>query len=150
MGKEYKKHLAMNCRKQWRDLGFYIDLDPIKKCRILHGSYQGLLKFVSILNQYSKDPKYTHHTASAHYGPYANLRIMTHDQCGIDQINIYGTRHDIFRLSQLVEDELSSAIVGDHILIKDQYHPRSSYGLLLVVRENNFDPASLDPEKWMK
>lgn len=150
MSKSPHDRMRELAHKEWRKLGFFVDLDTNNKNRLLIGSYRGLMNFCQILSDFINDPKKAGHTASGHYGPYANLRIMTHDQCGMDMTNIHGKNADLKRLYSLVESALDTAIVGDEILIREEYHPRCDYGLLFIIKEDGFDPASLDPEKWAR
>ena len=73
------------------------------------------------------------------------LEIMTWSEPGFDQHAIRGPLADLIRLAKLIEVKLGSSPSGSEISIKDEFALGSPYALILDLREDDFDPASLDP-----
>jgi hypothetical protein len=71
---------------------------------------------------------------------------MTWPDAGVDRHAIHGSLADLTRLAKLVETKLSAAKPGSLIHIREEFGSDSPYTLLLDVRSDAFDPASLDPD----
>jgi len=69
---------------------------------------------------------------------------MTGTHPKIDERGIHGTVADFARLAELVERALDSTLPGSMVLIREQFAIEGGYGLLLDVRSEGFDPASVD------
>jgi hypothetical protein len=132
--------------QEWRDLGFFHEIDTKKNVRKLTGSRPGLLRFRDILLEYVADPRNAVKSEHEHYGPYGSLEVMTWPDAGVDRHAIHGSLADLTRLAQLVETKLSAAKPGSLIQIREEFASDSPYTLLLDVRGDAFDPASLDPD----
>jgi hypothetical protein len=132
--------------QEWRELGFFHELDTRKRLRKLTGSRLGLLRLRDILLEYVADPRNVVKSEHEHYGPYGSLEVMTWPDAGIDDHAIHGSLADLTRLAKLVETKLSAATPGSLIYIREEYASASPFTLLLDVRGDAFDPSSLDPD----
>ena len=133
--------------KQWRELGFYCELDDQNKVWTLTASRAGLLHFSDLLRGYINDPENASDGARKHYGPYGSLEVMTWPDAGFNGTSIHGTFTDLDRLASLVETKLVVAEPGSKVRVRAEFAPDSPYALLLDVRVDGFDPASADPER---
>lgn len=143
-------HAEMNeeqIRQQWRQLGFFCEVDEQKRVWTLTGSRAGLLYFPDLLLGYVNDPANAVSNAHKNYDPYGSLEIVTWANATVDGHAIRGSLDDLTRLAELVEAKLASAQPGETIRIRDEFSPNSPFALLLDVREDGFDPASTDRER---
>lgn len=134
-------------KQQWRELGFFCELDDQKRVWTMTGSRAGLLYFPDLLLGYVADPQNALDGANKHYGPYGSLEVMTWPGAGFDGQAIRGSLAALTHLAELVEVKLASAEPGSPILIREEFAPESRYALLLDVRADGFDPASADRER---
>lgn len=130
----------------WRKLGFFCELDAEKRVWVLTGDRRGLLYFPDLLLGYVADPKNATNGALEHYGPYGSLEVMTWMEPGLDGNAIRGSLVDLERLASLVEAQLATAQPGERVKIREDYAPKSLYGLVLDVRGDGFDPSAVDRE----
>ena len=133
--------------EQWRELGFFCELDDQNKVWTLTASRAGLLHFSDLLRGYINDPENASDGARKHYGPYGSLEVMTWPDAGFNGTSIHGTLTDLDRLASLVETKLVVAEPGSKVRLRAEFAPDSPYALLLDVRVDGFDPASADPER---
>jgi len=136
--------LKTQTRKDWRELGFFYDCDDVAKEWIVVGSRLGLAAFSISLREYVADPSNAMQSEHEHYGPYMYLEVMTWTDAGMDDHSIHGTLLDLERLAELVDAQAAVLQPGDRVRIREKYSATSEYGLVLVLREDGFDPASLD------
>ncbi len=136
----------MTAEQEWRKLGFFHEIDTKKNLRKLTGSRPGLLRFRDILLEYAADPRNALTSEHEHYGPYGSLEVMTWPDAGVDGHAVRGSLADLTRLANIVETKLSAATPGSLIHIGEEYASDSPFTLLLDVRGDAFDPASLDPD----
>jgi hypothetical protein len=133
-------------KQKWRELGFFCELDDQKRTWTLTGSRAGLLYFPDLLLGYVNDPANAIDGTHKHYGPYGSLEVVTWPQAGFDSQAIRGSLAALTHLAELVEVKLASAEPGLPIRIREEFAPDSRYTLLLDVRADGFDPASVDSE----
>ncbi len=133
-------------RRGWRELGFYYESDDEAKHWRFVGSRKGLAKFQKALLAYAADPRNDGDSEHEHYGPYMYLEVMTWREAGVDGHSIHGTTKDLKRLAGLIGDRLVSARPGDHFVIGPEYSPAPEYSMNFDVMEDDFDPASADPD----
>lgn len=131
-------------REEWRELGFHYDRDDDARVWSLTGSRQGLLKFRDALVAYSSNPINATMSEHEHYGPYMYLKVMTWPEAGFDDNCIRGSLEDLKRLAHIIEGKVASTEVGASALIRDEFALNSPYGLVINVRESDFDPAAAD------
>ena len=131
-------------RAEWRELGFFYELDGASQQWHLMGSRSGLLGFRDLLLDYAAKPAHATQSEHARYGPGSHLEVLTWPDPGIDSHAIFGSLDDLRHLAAIVERKLSGAQPGDRIRIGRDYAPASDYSLALDLREDGFDPASVD------
>jgi hypothetical protein len=133
-------------RREWRDLGFFYEVDEDRREWRLVGSRSGLLNFRDLLMRYAANSQHETRSEHDHYGPYMYLKIMTWTEPGIDGNAIYGTLQDLRRLAGIIEAKLEDATPGSLLRIQVEFADGCDYCLVLDVRDDSFDPASADPE----
>lgn len=133
-------------QEQWRNLGFFYDINDEEKSWHIIGTKQGLLKFYNLLVDYIKDPQHDEISAHEHYGPYMYLEIMTWEKAYINDHAIQGRMEDLQRLAEIFKSKLSDALVGHHFIIGREYSSDSDYSICVEVMEDGFDPALFDPQ----
>ena len=131
-------------REQWQALGFFYDSDERAKQWLVVGSRAGLLRFAALLRAYVADPANAKLSEHEHYGPYQYLKFMTWSEPGMDADSIHGSLGDLQRLADLVDAKANMLRPGDRAQLREDYSAASSYSLLLEMREDSFDPTSLD------
>jgi hypothetical protein len=131
-------------REEWRELGFHYDRDDNAKSWILTGSRTGLLKFRDALLAYTSNPVNATPSEHDHYGPYMYLKVMTWPDAGFDDNCIRGSLDDLKRLTTIIERKIAFASVGESIRIQEEFAPDSPFGLVINIRDDDFDPASAD------
>jgi hypothetical protein len=134
-------------RQQWRELGFFCELDDERKIWTLTGSRAGLLFFPDLLLGYVADPGNAKDGSQTHYGPYGSLQIMTWPEAGFGGNAIRGSVVALAHLAELIEAKLASAQPGERIRIREEFAADSPYSLVLDVRADGFDAASADGER---
>jgi hypothetical protein len=96
--------------------------------------------------RYAANPRNEAKSEHDHYGPYMYLKVMTWTEPGIDRNAIYGTVRDLRRLANVIESKIQDARPGSALRIQEEFARYCEYSLLLDVRDEDFDPASADPE----
>jgi hypothetical protein len=129
----------------WRQLGFFYDRDDATKRWVLVGSRAGLLRFGTVLREYVADARNQILGEHEHYGPYMHLKIMTWHSPGMDRHAIHGSLRDLTRLASIVEDAVAGMEPGESRHIREEYAVGAEYELVLELREDGFDPWSVDP-----
>jgi hypothetical protein len=126
-------------------IGLFYDRDVEAKEWRLTGSREGLLSFSRLLADYSAQPSNDSPSEHDHFGPHMYLEVMTWDKPNITSHAIAGTLADIRRLASIVEKGLGQVQSGLFV-IREEYAPGAEYAIVLDVREDGFDPATLDPQ----
>lgn len=129
---------------EWRKLGFYYETNDKLRQWVLTGSRDGLLNFHAILKDYVSNPQNEEVSAHAHYGPHMYLKIMTWESPGINKHSIHGSMHDINMLADTFIAKLKNTPVGSSFTIGHDFTSDSDYSIQVNVREDGFDPCSLD------
>lgn len=135
-------------KEDWRELGFFYEQDENEKHWNFIGSRSGLLQFTSILDKYCSNPQNDRISEHDHLGPYMYLKIVTMDECVINENGIYGSIEELKHLSNLVRENLFNVKPYDRIIIDNEYSLANEFDIVLDVREDGFDPASADSELW--
>jgi hypothetical protein len=136
--------LKADTREEWQELGFFYDRDDIAAEWIIVGSRAGLKRFSALLREYVADPSNAMQSEHEHYGPYLYLEVMTWTNAGMDDHSIHGTLQELEQLAKLVDDRTAMLRPGERTRICEEYSPTCKYGLVLDLREDGFDPATLD------
>ena len=128
---------------EWRDLGFFTASDEgAAEIRIV-GSRSGLSRFAALLRTYAGDARHAGVSEHEHVGPHF-LKVMTWPEAAIDAWTLRGPVDELARLADLVDTRLRATSPGASIRIEKDWAPASTHALVLDVREDDFDPASLE------
>lgn len=136
--------LNAQTRREWRDLGFFYEVDHANRCWTLVGSRAGLAQFADLLRRYVADPRRARISEHEHYGPYMYLKVMTWTEPKLDDHAISGRPDDLARLASMVSAGLVTAGIGGSFTVGSEYAPLSDYELELRIEPDGFDPASAD------
>jgi hypothetical protein len=135
-------------RREWRELGFFYELNDDVKEWLFRGSRAGLLTFARSRHDYSNNPRHRQVSEHDHFGPYMYLKIATWDAPEITDHWIAGTLEDLSRLSVLVGEQVLKAKTGDMLRFRKAYAPSSAYELVLEMCDDEFEPAAADRACW--
>ena len=131
-------------RRAWRELGFFCGRDVgAKEWRIV-GSVKGLRKFAGAIRSYASNPANDRLSEYMHVGPAMNLEVGTSHQTEITEQWIGGPLVDLLRLATFIERSVQDNVVGKRIALRANFSPMAPYELVLDVRDEAFDPASVD------
>jgi hypothetical protein len=142
MPREYKINALI--RDQWRELGIYYERNDALQEWWLIGCRAGLLAFTRQLTNYTDDPRNELPSEHEHFGPYGYLKVMTWPTPGIDADSIHGSVGDLRRLTAIIAENVKTMRTGEILKIRTQYAPDAEYTIVLDLRPDDFDPASLD------
>jgi hypothetical protein len=131
-------------RREWRELGFFYDMDEAAREWRLVGSRSGLLRLRDLLLAYTADARNQSVGEHEHYGPYQYLKVTTCPEPSFDDQGVRGSPGDLERLARLVEASLQDARAGSRIRIREGFAAESPYTLVLEVRPDDFDPSAAD------
>jgi hypothetical protein len=132
-------------REEWRELGFFYDMNKEQRFWRVRGSVQGLLGLCRMLRDYARDERNFHLSEHEHYGPYMYLELMTWTEPKFDHHAWSGRLEDFVRLATVIEGKLAGARPEDVFIIDAEYSDRNEYTLRIEVADDAFDPASADP-----
>lgn len=132
-------------RRAWRELGFFCGRDKAAKEWRIVGSVKGLRKFAAEIRSYGSNPANDRLSEFRHFGPAMNLELGTADQPEITEQWIGGPLVEFLRLATFIERSVQPNVVGRRIALRSNFSPLSPYDLILDVRDDAFDPASVDP-----
>lgn len=131
-------------RDEWRELGFFVELnEELQQWRIA-GSRAGVLSFRDLLVEYAARSASTFDSAGKSPSSRVRFEITIWPDPEIDERGISGSLDDLRHLAAIVERKLSGARPGDRIRIGRDYAPASDYVIALDLRVDDFDPASED------
>jgi hypothetical protein len=139
-----KQWVKDDTRREWRELGFFYDRDDASKEWRLVGSRNGLRRFADLLRSYASDPRNEKKSEHEHYGPYMYLEVMTWPEAGMDGHAIRGPLSALDGLASLVDAKVAVMKPGGGVRIGDEFATGTVYTLVLNLRDDDFDPASLD------
>lgn len=134
--------------EDWKDLGFFYDLDEKSKCWKIVGNRNGLMKFCKILKDYASNPGNEKLSEHEYFGPYMFLTLATLKRRKRYEGGIVGTLSDIEFMSNLVKDKLSDCTIGDSFEIGIEYDEKTEFKMIFQIMDDEFDPSSLDPMEW--
>jgi hypothetical protein len=134
----------MAVRDQWRELGFFYEVDDNAKAWRFRGSSAGLGRLVADLDTYVRKPTSTVEGEHEHLGPYMYLKIMTASNGFVNGDAIAGTLKDLSHLARLLENRLIHAVPGASFSIQREFLPTAEYALEFRVEPHEFDPATQD------
>jgi hypothetical protein len=131
-------------RDQWRELGFFYDVDDDAKAWRFRGTREGLNRFVTELEAYVQRPSSAVESEHEHLGPYMYLKVVTSRGAFVNGNAIGGTLSDLARLARLFEQRLRDTIPGTRFSIQQEFSPTAEYELDVCVELDGFDPAAPD------
>jgi hypothetical protein len=135
-------------RREWRELGFFYDLDDEARAWRLVGSKAGLARFAAAIATFASDPRNSGPSEHEHLGPYMYLELGSWPKPEITDHWIAGPLAELHELSARISASLKVAKENEVLSFRDLYAPGSPYDLLLEVRSDEFDPAKEDPHCW--
>ena len=134
-----------SARDEWRELGFFYELNKdLQQWRFV-GSRAGLLRFRDLLVDRVAKSTNADDSGDVDHRPLVRFAITTWPDPEIDDHGVSGSLEDLRHLATIVERKLSGARPGDRVRIGRDYAPASDYVLALDLRGDDFDPASEDP-----
>ena len=131
--------------EEWRNLGFYHQLDPDRRVWRLCGSRSGLTGFARLVAHYAETSATAPDSQPLPLGPYGDLRIRLWERPGIDDESVYGSTDDLLRLAQLVESRLADTRPGVEVVIGTEYAGDAECSLVFEIMDEDFDPAVAAP-----
>jgi hypothetical protein len=131
-------------RAEWRELGFFYDCDDAAREWVIVGSRDGLRRFSELLREYVADPRNAVQSEHDHFGPYMYLEVMTWSEAGMDGHSIHGPLSKLHDLAGLVDERTAGLQPGARARIREEFASSSEYALVLHLREDGFDPSTLD------
>jgi hypothetical protein len=132
-------------RRAWRELGFFCGRDAAANEWRIIGSVKGLRKFAAEVRKYASNQAHDRLSEYTQFGPAMNLEVGTSHQPEITEQWIGGPLLDLLRLATLIEQSAQDNVVGKRIALRANFSPMAPYELILDVRDEAFDPASVDP-----
>ena len=132
-------------RRAWRELGFFCGRDAAAKEWRIVGSVKGLRMFAAEIRSYASNPVSDRLSEYTQFGPAMNLEVGTSHQTEITEQWIGGPLVDLLRLATLIERSAQANVVGKRIALRANFSPMAPYELILDIRDDAFDPASVDP-----
>jgi hypothetical protein len=127
--------------EEWRNLGFYHELDPDRRVWRLCGSRSGLVGFARLVARYVETSVTSPDAQPLPLGPYGDLQIRLWERPGIDDESVYGSSDDLLRLAQLVESRLADKRPGEEVVIGPEYAGDAECSLVFEIMDDDFDPA---------
>lgn len=133
-----------NLRAAWRELGFFYEYDNKNARWRFIGSRRGLRNFCGMLRDCAAGHEDEQSPGQSRCSPYWYLKVMVGEGAWISEDGIAGSRSDLERLAQLMEEGLQSCAVGERFMIDAEYGEGNEAGIEVEVREEGFDPAGAD------
>lgn len=131
---------------EWRELGFYYELDKHLRSWLIAGSTTGLLGFHALIQEYADNPKNNSTSEHEHFGPYSYLKIGTWPEAVITQDWIAGPLAKLMELSDIIAQRTLALDIGDKVSVGLEFSPSSEYDLVLILKPDDFDPARSDTD----
>lgn len=131
---------------EWRELGFYYDINENVKEWRFFGSKIGLRKFVSLIDKYVNDPRNNNLSEHEHYGPYGYLKIMTSNKPEITEDYIAGTIEDLGKLRDIISQKINETNFGQSFNIETEYGVENSASARIFIMTDDFAPCSIEEQ----
>jgi hypothetical protein len=135
-------------KSEWRELGFYCDQNSEDHVWRFIGSKSGLLKVSELLTTYVANPSNSLISEHEHYSPYGWLEIGTWQTRNVTDHWIAGSLSDLLFLADCINRRIKDAQPGAIINLKDEYCPNCDWGIVLEVKNDDFDSATEDKVIW--
>lgn len=131
--------------EEWRQIGYFVEIDKEEKAFRLIGSPCGLGEFCYDLEEYVIEDENDVVGEHIHLTPAGYLRIETSLEPMVNGYAISGSLDDLSKLVDIVASRLKDENIGKQIEIKEHYSSESTWAIILDIRDYGFDPASLIP-----
>ncbi len=135
-------------RVEWRQLGFFYEVDEQRRRWLLRGSRSGLERFSELLGAFAAKHRSDRLSEHDHFGPHLYLKITTAQEPGLGGDRVSGTPDDLRRLAARVDERLANTKVGDTFSVSGEYAAGAHFTMEGGVEEDAFDPAAADPLCW--
>ena len=133
---------------QWRELGFYYDVDLDSSTWVIRGSKRGIMKFADFIEDYAKNPRNQTEREHIHLLPYRYLSITTWKERMLTKDGIAGSTEDLLYFANILKQELSKSDEKKYFEVGEGYASNSAYKFSFYIENDDFDPSSLDSFEW--
>lgn len=141
---KYSEKTRQATIRDWRKLGFYYEVNELKRRWEFKGSREGLTKLGEALSTYAKKHDEYCDSDHEHYGPYMDLKVMTRGEMAFTKQGIEGPAGKIGELGRAIVKHAAGLEPVATVLIDSP--KEGGYTLALMVQEDGFDPASADAD----
>ena len=131
-------------RREWRELGFYYELDDAQRQWRILGSPAGLRELARLIREYAEDPIHAGISEHMHLGPYWYLKIGTWHHPTITDHWIAGPLERLAALADEIDRRAAAISAPAAIHLRERFAPDSPYELTLEVHPDGFDPPAVD------
>jgi hypothetical protein len=139
---EYSQKTRLATIRDWRKLGFYYELNELKRRWEFRGSREGLTKLGEVLIAYAEKHDELCDSDHEHYGPYMYLKVMTRDEMAFTKQGIEGPAEKIGELGRAIVKQTAELRPVAMVVIDSPVEGGCT--LALMVQEDGFDPAAAD------
>jgi hypothetical protein len=108
------------------------------------GDRLGLQRFYNELMNFIVSTKSLDLSEHIHLGPYSYLKIVKWDSAFISSDGFYGTNQDFKKLADIFLVKLKSVKANCSFTIDEEFSKSNKAYLLVNIKEDGFDPSSLD------
>src|ERR1700761_4282854 len=99
---KYSEKTRQATIRDWRKLGFYYEVNELKRRWEFRGSREGLRKLGELLIAYAGEHDENCDSEHEHYGPYMYLKVMTRDEMAFTERGIEGPLEKIGELGRAI------------------------------------------------
>jgi hypothetical protein len=131
-------------KAEWLKLGFFYSYNEEMSRWEFYGDRSGLQNFYKELIAYVDSQKNFGFSEHIHLGPYQYLKIVTWGSPIIKKDGFYGSLEDLKKLADIFIMKLNATQVSDCFTISEDYSRDNEASLLVYLKEDGFDPSSLD------
>ncbi len=135
-------------KEEWRDLGFYYDVDFDACSWEVRASKNGIIRFADIIESYALDPKNKTLGEHVHLLPYRYLSISTWPERLLTKDGVAGLPDDLIYFAGLLRSGIEMCQVGGSFEIGCEYALNLDYKFIFYRENDNYDPSSSDSFKW--
>jgi hypothetical protein len=138
----YSEKTRQAMTRDWRKLGFYYEVNELKRRWEFRGSRAGLAKLGKALVDYAEKHDENCDSEHEHYGPYMYLKLVTRDEMAFTKQGIEGPAEKIGELGRAIVKRVERLRAPATVVMDSSVE--GGYTLALMVLEDGFDPASAD------
>jgi hypothetical protein len=141
---KYSEKTRQATIRDWRKLGFYYELNELKRRWEFRGSREGLMKLGELLVTYAEEHDENSDSEHEHYGPYMYLKVMTRDEMAFTEQGIEGPVEKIGELGRAIVRHAAGLRPVATLMIDSP--KEGGHALVLLVQADGFDPAAADED----